>query len=362
VVQADFQKMKKISLIIILIISFLFTRAQSTNSYFRSVGSPGQNIFSIIDIPSSTPEETPTPTPTGTPEVTPTPTPSITPTPTPDLYQSVVINEIMWMGSLNSTADEWIELRNMTDREIEIGQWKIENVTGSGNDLNIPANKKIPANGFFLIANYPSTAANSDLNVDPDEVNSNLEFHNSSNGNIVLKTKDGAVIDRAKGTPWAGGQTSSVSKKSMERNDIPGDGLSALNWHTCIDAACNDTVFWDFEGGNYGTPKAANLSNEFGLELFMEQGNRTLGFKIRGLTLPEFETLDYLITYDSDSTKQGITGKISVDGKEEIFAKNLIMGTCSDKSCSYNTGVKNILLKIILTKGETSKELTASLE
>jgi hypothetical protein len=46
----------------------------------------------------------------------------------------------------------------------------------------------------------------------------------------------------------------------MERNSVPGDGTQGTSWHTCIAAGCNDTIFWDVEGNNYGTPKATNLS------------------------------------------------------------------------------------------------------
>ena len=35
----------------------------------------------------------------------------------------VVINEVMWSGSSLSTDDQWIELRNTTDKDINIGKW-----------------------------------------------------------------------------------------------------------------------------------------------------------------------------------------------------------------------------------------------
>jgi len=186
--------------------------------------------------------------------------------------QVVVINEVMWMGSTVNSHDEWIELRNITSQPVDIGQWTIENATSSHGVLHIPASKTIPANGYFLIANYPETSANSALNVGVDEVNASLSLANSGNGNLVLKDRDGNIIDQAKGDPdWPAGfsdGTSAGPHKSMERNDSPGDGLSAASWHTCINVACNDTTYWDAEGNNYGTPKAANLSeNDSSLNL-----------------------------------------------------------------------------------------------
>jgi len=172
----------------------------------------------------------------------------------------VVINEIMWMGSSKSTADEWIELKNTTNNLIDIGQWEIENAKHSGNNkIQIPASKSIPAHGYLLIANYPETSSNTALNVSVDEVNNSLELLNSSNGNLILKDNDGNVIDEAKGDTWPAGINSTLNQ-SMERNDTPGDGTLSGNWHTCTDSACNDTTYWDSEGNNYGTPGHSNLS------------------------------------------------------------------------------------------------------
>ncbi|MBU2213295.1 lamin tail domain-containing protein, partial [Patescibacteria group bacterium] len=39
--------------------------------------------------------------------------------------QQVVINELMWMGSNISTADEWIELANNSSEEISLNGWSL---------------------------------------------------------------------------------------------------------------------------------------------------------------------------------------------------------------------------------------------
>lgn len=172
----------------------------------------------------------------------------------------VVINEVMWMGSTQSSADEWIELKNTTSKTIDIGGWKIENAFSSGGTLVIPSGKSISPNGFFLISNYSEDSSNSALNIVPDLVDSGLSLSDSGNGNLVLKNSDGDIIDEAKGDFWPVG-TNGTLKQSMERNDVPGDGTLASSWHTCEDEHCNDTIYWDVEGNNYGTPKAPNLSD-----------------------------------------------------------------------------------------------------
>lgn len=181
----------------------------------------------------------------------------------------VIINEVMWMGSSVSSADEWIELKNMTARPINLAGWKIENAASGGDGvLTIPAGKSLPANGYFLIANYAKSDVNSALDVTAQWVTTTLSLNNSSNGNLVLKPAGGPlVVDTALGaTDWPAG-TNDELKQSMERNDVPGDGSLAANWHTCVSGAANGAPYWDMAGINFGTPLAANLSpivmNEF---------------------------------------------------------------------------------------------------
>jgi hypothetical protein len=172
----------------------------------------------------------------------------------------VVINEIMWMGSTGHPGDEWIELRNTTSDPINISGWKIEKAGPGGATITIPCGKSIESKGFFLIANFDDKNSRSNLNVDPDYV-VNLSLGDDNNGNLVLKTGAGIIVDTAKGKPWPAGENG-CKKKSMERNDDPENGTSADNWHTCSDNGCNDKKYWDDEGNNYGTPGYPNLSGD----------------------------------------------------------------------------------------------------
>jgi signal peptidase I len=182
------------------------------------------------------------------------------PPPPPPVAGSVVINEVMWMGSTVSSADEWIELRNMTNLFVDVGKWTVENAKDSGTrTVRLPngVNSIIPANGYLLIAKYPETSANSALNVSVDIVE-NLSLLDSENGDLILKDNEGNIIDQAEGDIWPAGSL----YKSMERNNDPTTG-----WHTCLDIACNDTTYWKVEGNNYGTPKNQNLSENDSISL-----------------------------------------------------------------------------------------------
>ena len=195
----------------------------------------------------------------------------------------VVINEIMWMGSSSSSSDEWIELRNMTDEEINIKNWNIYGaVSGSSGHLEIAGNTDdnyiIPAHGFYLIANKKSDKSDIDNKIKIDLAKTALNFDDDydDNGQIVLEDKTGKIIDKTPkptGKKWPSGIhgiffEGGLFHMSMQRKDIPGDGLSNSDWQTCLNANCRSENYWDsINLFNYGTPKAPNLSpvviNEF---------------------------------------------------------------------------------------------------
>jgi len=176
-------------------------------------------------------------------------------TPPVTSFQTVVINEIMWMGNNthNSTVDEWIELRNTTNQSIDLSNWIIERLGDVTNPyIVIPVGKSIPANGYFLIANYDLTHISSILNILPDVVNSNISLDN--NGELLI-LRDSALshIDVANGNnAWLKG-SNGTPKKSMQRILVPGDGTNGNNW---IDATTSTNL--DSGTTELATPKAAN--------------------------------------------------------------------------------------------------------
>lgn len=168
----------------------------------------------------------------------------------------VVINEIMWMGSNSSIDDEWIELKSHTNSVVDISGWRITGAATGGTDLIIPAGKSIPANGYFLIANYNKDNANSKLNVTPDWVTTDIDLPNTAL-QLILKDSSLNVLDRADdgvGVPFAGDNT---NKYSMERNDDYGDGTIISNWHTAT-----TSHGWDVGATEKGTPSYLNGSIE----------------------------------------------------------------------------------------------------
>lgn len=180
------------------------------------------------------------------------PTITGTVTPTPALGD-VIINEINWEGNNTQSSDEWIELRNTTNHEIDLSGWKVIGLGIGGNTITITSGKTIAANGYFLLTNLLETDSNSRLNIPPDMQTSSVSLLDSGE-QLVLQTSASITIDLANltATSWFAG-IDTIPNKSMERNSTPGNGTSALDWH---DATTSANM--DIGATELGTPKATN--------------------------------------------------------------------------------------------------------
>lgn len=174
----------------------------------------------------------------------------------------VVINELMWMGSSSSTADEWIELRNVTAEPIDLTGWHLTKLSGGVETtmLEIPNGKILSANGYFVIANYAATSISSSLRIIPDIVDTDVALSNSSL-HIRLYDQHGVLHDGAddgSGNPLSGRYNNAEKIfASMERNPVPGDGALVDSWHTATRAV-------GFQEGKpeLGTPGSLNSNGQ----------------------------------------------------------------------------------------------------
>lgn len=157
-------------------------------------------------------------------------------------FSPVILNEIAWMGSLTSPNDEWIELKNLTDEDIDISGWQLINksqqikiIFGQNNEEII-----IPANGYFLLER---TDDNSVLGIPADLIYTGA-LRNSDEALYLFDNQcelvDFVLADIGEGKNWPAGDND--SKRTMER-------LNDLSWHTYSGEKIN---------GILGTPKAEN--------------------------------------------------------------------------------------------------------
>lgn len=147
----------------------------------------------------------------------------------------VVMSEVMWAGSDQSTADEWIELHNASDKDIDLSGWAIQYLASSGSEetmLMLPEGALLSPGGFFVIAN--NVAADSRLASEPDFVTSAVSLPNTK---LLLKVRNPVgdivdIVDDGTGSPFAG--SNADPKASMERLDPLALGTEASNWATAV--------------------------------------------------------------------------------------------------------------------------------
>ncbi len=192
-------------------------------------------------------------------------------------FDDVVINELMWMGSFEDDDDEWIELRNMTDHDIDLSHWNIDGAgKGTNGHIEIPQGYTIKAQGYFLITKkkWKETEINLSQDLAKDEGYTHVAGMDLRDKGEKLTLKDRAknTIDSAwKDAMWSDGWHGIFLHMSMERDDVIGDGAEKANWHTCLRRECNDRIYWRHEGLNFGTPGQENSTKKDWIEMDHEQ-------------------------------------------------------------------------------------------
>lgn len=136
---------------------------------------------------------------------------------------NVVINEIAWMGTKSSYGDEWIELYNNTDNDVNLKGWKI---ISSDKFLNIPLEGTIPKKGFFLLER------SDDLTI--PEIKADLIYKGSLNNkgkHLILLNNNGEIEDEINcASGWFAGNN--TTKQTMERKDPSQKGNDPTNWQS----------------------------------------------------------------------------------------------------------------------------------
>jgi predicted outer membrane repeat protein len=110
----------------------------------------------------------------------------------------ILITEINWIGSSASSNDEWIELYNNTDSELDLTGLVVTNLGTSGSPdivLNNSdcSNLSIAANSYFVISKRGLNSDQSILNVTPDCVISGISVLNA--GEDLSLEYSSTVID-----------------------------------------------------------------------------------------------------------------------------------------------------------------------
>lgn len=130
----------------------------------------------------------------------------------------IILNEIAWMGTLNSANDEWIELKNISNHEVSIENWQL---IDKGNQIHIIFEKDhiIPSDSFFILERTDDTSLPS--------ISADIIYKGSlsnKNESLYLFDENCVLIDKViSESKWPAGDNS--KKLTMERK-------TNLNWQT----------------------------------------------------------------------------------------------------------------------------------
>lgn len=159
----------------------------------------------------------------------------------------VAINEVAWSGTMYSPKDEWIELINNTDHDINLTGWELKAQDGRP---GISLVGTIPAHGYFLLERDDDWTVR-------DVFADQIYIRGLENKGEILELRDdhGVLIDSANldGGKWPAGK--GRTRSSMERicSTLPD---TDSNWATNDGITVNGhDVEWNPING---TPKAAN--------------------------------------------------------------------------------------------------------
>lgn len=126
------------------------------------------------------------------------------------LRESVIFNEIAWMGTSESYMEEWIELMNRATGTADLSFWRIMD-RGGDISITLPKNTALAPGGFLVIRRGKETGEFSGSLKNADE--------------LIRLFDDGCMLrDEAGGAKWEAGDNE--TKQTMERD------TSGFGWHT----------------------------------------------------------------------------------------------------------------------------------
>lgn len=158
---------------------------------------------------------------------------------------SVAIGEVQWAGSEKSSADEWIELWNLSNTPFSLNGFRLRGV-GSGSDIVFGLQDQIEPEGAFLLSNYRANDLKSTLTFSAQIVTTTLSVTNENTA-ISLVDPNGVMIDEVQWGKTAPGGSAATPRSSMVR--IFDTDLLSSSWISATTTKNLDPAIQQ-----YGTP------------------------------------------------------------------------------------------------------------
>jgi len=202
----------------------------------------------------------------------------------------VVISEIAWMGTEVSSYDEWIELKNNTDVDVNLTGWTLNSEDGSP---AISLSGVIPANGYFLLERTDD---------EPTSLIANQIYTGTlENGGekLVLVNSGGEIIDSISSS-WAAGDKD--AKRTMVRTDFLASGTGSGAWETYSGSGSSVT---DVDGNFIlGTPQNSSATVQDLRVLISEVSPKNLEADFIELYVQSGDDLDGVVVKRKNSPRE----------------------------------------------------------
>ena len=162
----------------------------------------------------------------------------------------VVINEIAWMGTKADSSDEWIELANKTNQEIDLTGLVLKTTDGI---IDVNLTGKIAPRGFYLLERTNDDPV---VNILADQIYkgalTNRQYSNEPGQNLILIDAENNMVDSV----WTLYVGDNDSKRTSERVNIWSSSIFKNNWQNYKGEGGEAQ---DADGNKIlGTPRAAN--------------------------------------------------------------------------------------------------------
>lgn len=169
----------------------------------------------------------------------------------------IFISEVMWNGSEKSTADEWVELYNGSDKVVDLSGFLIFDEVGERILVQINEGQIAPE-GHFLISNnskeHQFSKGQSILNIDPDIIDSSLSLSNTSL-KISLRDTNNVILDIAGDGEKPFFYDFKSSSFFRGNYDLSGDDVAAWSvYQSSPDGVCALSSNLDYDARECATP------------------------------------------------------------------------------------------------------------
>lgn len=152
--------------------------------------------------------------------------------------QTIAINEICWMGGNNSANDEWVELFNNSEQEINLDGWVLK-TADDGIKINLKG--KIPSGGFFLLERTDDNSAP------------------SAKADLIYQ---GALSNEGEDLKLIDSNNNFIDEVNCAKNWFTGDNKTKQTMEQINpNASSSDKTNWQTSQSPGGTPSQPNSQN-----------------------------------------------------------------------------------------------------